>query len=372
MTPKHLLIIAFLLLALAACSQAAQPTAMPTIPAARPTATPFPTYTPSPLPQFSPTPAGPMYEAAHRLGRGVNLGNALEAPTEGEWGVTLQEHYFPAIRQAGFDSVRIPIRFSAHALAEAPYTIDAVFFERVDWAVNNAIQNDLVAIIDMHHYLEVMEDPAGHRQRFIGLWQQIAERYQDAPTDQVYFEILNEPNTNLYGDIWNQLLADTLTVVRQSNPERPIIVSPGGWGGTAELELLTLPEEDRNLIVTFHYYLPFHFTHQGAEWVDGSEAWLGTTWKGTNMERRLMNGDFLLVADWAARHQRPIFLGEFGAYSKAEMEDRLTWTDAVARLAEQYGYSWAYWEFCAGFGVYDPETETWREPLLKALIPTAE
>ena len=48
-----------------------------------------------------------------RLGRGVNLGNALEAPVEGEWGVTLREEYFRLIREAGFDAVRIPIRWSA-------------------------------------------------------------------------------------------------------------------------------------------------------------------------------------------------------------------------------------------------------------------
>jgi endoglucanase len=31
--------------------------------------------------------------------------------------------------------------------------------------------------------------------------------------------------------------------------------------------------------------------------------------------------------------------------------------------------SWAYWEFGAGFGVYNPATRQWREELLGALIP---
>ena len=44
------------------------------------------------------------------LGRGVNLGNALEVPTEGEWGVVLKEEYFSIIKQAGFNSVRLPVR----------------------------------------------------------------------------------------------------------------------------------------------------------------------------------------------------------------------------------------------------------------------
>ncbi len=34
------------------------------------------------------------------FGRGINLGNALEAPREGQWGVTLKEEYFAAIKAA--------------------------------------------------------------------------------------------------------------------------------------------------------------------------------------------------------------------------------------------------------------------------------
>lgn len=66
------------------------------------------------------------------LGNGINLGNALEAPAEGEWGVTLQPGYFKVIKDAGFKHVRIPIRWSAHAQVEAPFAIDATFFDRVD------------------------------------------------------------------------------------------------------------------------------------------------------------------------------------------------------------------------------------------------
>lgn len=370
---KKFFLSMILIWVLAACGLAPQntPTIAPTNTSQPPTATviPLPTSTTRPTPMLSPTPAGAIFESAYRLGRGVNLGNALEAPSEGEWGVTLKEEYFQVIRAAGFDSVRVPIRFSVHADSEAPYTIDPEFFARIDWVLENTQKNNLIAILDMHHYEEVMEDPAGHHDRFVALWQQIAGRYQDIPSDKVYFELLNEPNGNLYGETWNQLVADTLAVVRQTNPDRPIIIDPDNWGNVAELAVLVLPEDDRNLIATFHYYLPFHFTHQGAEWVDNADPWLGTTWEGSSMDRRLMNTDFMLAADWSKRNNRPIYLGEFGAYQKADMESRVRWTDAVARLAEQYGYPWAYWEFCSGFGVYDPEVEAWREPLLKALLP---
>ncbi|MBN1411034.1 MAG: cellulase family glycosylhydrolase [Spirochaetales bacterium] len=96
---------------------------------------------------------------------GINLGNALEAPNEGEWGVTLQSDYFVKIRSAGFNYLRIPIKWSNHALTSAPYTIDSTFLSRVDWAVANALSNNLIPIINIHHYDEIMTDPVYGRIR---------------------------------------------------------------------------------------------------------------------------------------------------------------------------------------------------------------
>jgi endoglucanase len=62
----------------------------------------------------------------------MNFGNTLEAPNEGDWGVTLSDDYFDRVRDAGFETVRVPIRWSAHAGATAPFTIDAALFARVD------------------------------------------------------------------------------------------------------------------------------------------------------------------------------------------------------------------------------------------------
>ena len=66
-----------------------------------------------------PAPKKDIHEDNRRLGRGMNLGNALEAPREGEWGLTLEEDFFERVQKAGFRSVRIPIRWSAHTSATA-------------------------------------------------------------------------------------------------------------------------------------------------------------------------------------------------------------------------------------------------------------
>ncbi len=306
-------------------------------------------------------------EMSQKIGRGINLGNALDAPNEGDWGVVLQEEYFRLIKNAGFNSVRIPIRWSAHARADSPFTIDRTFFDRVDWAVQQAFNNQLLAIINIHHFVEINADPAAQKQRFLSLWQQIAEHYRSY-SPNLLFEILNEPHDQLTPELWNTFLAEALAVIRQSNPKRTVIVGTANWGGIDALPQLVLPE-DAYLILTFHYYQPFHFTHQGASWVAGSEAWLGTQWLGTREEKSNIQKDFDSVQQWAFQQKVPVFMGEFGAYHKADLASRVRWTSFVAREAEKRGFSWAYWEFCSGFGIYDPQTGSWLTELKNALIP---
>jgi endoglucanase len=121
--------------------------------------------------------------------------------------------------------------------------------------------------------------------------------------------------------------------------------------------------------VTCHYYNPFEFTHQGAVWIGPrADAWLGTRWPSGQVQLTAIQRDFDKIQAWSKLNKRPIYLGEFGAYSKADMKSRASWTAYVARQCEERGFSWAYWEFCSGFGAYDPPARVWREPLLKALV----
>jgi endoglucanase len=302
------------------------------------------------------------------LGRGINLGNALEAPKEGAWGVTLKAEYFQAIKKAGFATVRLPVRWSAHAGADAPYTIDPKFAERIDWAVDQAVANELNIVVNVHHYEEMFNSPDAHRPRLVGLWQQIALRYKDRPT-RVYFELLNEPHGKLTEAKWNAALPSLLAAVRQTNPTRPVIIGPGRWNSIRALDKLELPRGDRNLIVTVHLYDPFEFTHQGTPWVKGSEKWKGHTWDGTDGEKAAITKKLEKAAAWAKAQDRPVFLGEFGAFQAADTKSRARWTQFVAREAERLGLSWCYWEFCSGFGAYDAKARAWREQLKLALLP---
>jgi endoglucanase len=313
-------------------------------------------------------PPGDIRAANARLGRGINLGNALEAPEEGAWGVRLKAEYFTAIKKAGFATVRLPVRWSAHARADAPYTLDATFAERVDWAVGQALANELNIVVNVHHYAEMDAAPEAHLPRLVGLWRQIAERYKDRPAG-VYFELFNEPHDQLTEAKWNAAVPKLLAAVRETNPTRPVLVGPGQWNAIRGLDQLELPRDDRNLILTVHHYEPFEFTHQGAPWAKGSDKWKGRPWAGTDAEKAAITRQFEKAAAWAKAHDRPVFLGEFGAYQEADLASRARWTSFVAREAERLGFSWAYWEFCSGFGAYDPKAEAWRDALKSALLP---
>lgn len=308
-----------------------------------------------------------MVAANKALGRGVNFGNALEAPREGDWGVKLEEEFFAKVAAAGFNHVRVPIKWSAHAEKESPYAIDQAFFARIDWVLDQAQQKKLRVVLDMHHYEELDKQPDAELPRATALWQQIARRYKDRG-DWLYFELMNEPHEELnQDDRWTKIIPPLLAAIRESNPTRPVIIGPPWWNGIWALPKFKLPD-DPNLIVTVHCYNPHEFTHQGAPWAEGSEKWLGKKWTGSAEELKKLRDEFDQAQHWAKDNKRPLYLGEFGVYEKADMASRVRWTAAVAREAEQRGWSWAYWEFGAGFGIYDREKQQWRQELKEALL----
>ena len=114
------------------------------------------------------------------------------------------------------------------------------------------------------------------------MWNQIAEHYKNYG-ENLIFELLNEPNNNLTDSLWNKYIIECISNYREIDSNRTLIVGPSNWNSINSLEKLNL-SKDNNLIVTIHYYFPFQFTHQGAEWMDGSNKWIGTTWSGSNQE----------------------------------------------------------------------------------------
>jgi endoglucanase len=304
------------------------------------------------------------FEQNKRLGRGINIlgyDPIWTSPDKARF----QAKFFKLIRDAGFDHVRVNIHPFRDGKPDG--VISDYYWKTLDWTIQQALENNLAVILDFHEFLEMGKDPKAKTPRFLDTWKQIAERYKDV-SDDVYFELLNEPCEQLTSKLWNRLLREALAVVRETNPDRTVIVGPGRWNSLEALEELDLPQDDQNLIVTVHYYNPFEFTHQGALWTEHKKK-SGIIWKGDEQEHRAIVRDFDRVQAWSKRHSRPIYLGEFGAYDKADMASRVRYLAFVAREAEKRGWSWAYWQFDSNFILYDVAKQQWVRPILDALIP---
>ncbi|MBM7661702.1 endoglucanase [Bacillus mesophilus] len=300
--------------------------------------------------------------------RSINIGNALDAPKDIQWDVEMKKEYFSLIQEAGFNAVRLPIRFSDYAKESVDYKLDEEFMDEIDLYIEEALKHDLRIILDLHHFEEIMLHPEDNHELFLSIWEQLSTRYQDY-SDDVIFELLNEPKENLNGEQWNQYIKDALAIIRQTNPSRKVIVGPGHYNSLDYLKALELPE-DPHLIVTFHYYEPNDFAFQGNPYHQGFEDLHGIEWNAEDEEVDYIKRRFTIVKEWADARNLPVYLGEFGINKEAPYESRIRWTAIVRQQAEEHGFSWGYWELASSFGIYDPKTGEWDQRMLDALLST--
>lgn len=333
--------------------------------------------------------------------RGINLGNGLDAPSEGAWGTKLTEKHFEMAAAAGFDHVRLPTRFSAPERADVnpPYTIKEEFFQRVDWAIDQALSRKLSIIVDMHHYEEIHKEPVAHKERFLAMWRQISERYASRPP-QVAFEILNEPNGALEPKLVNEFTSEALKIIREKNPTRIVFANCYFWANAERLAELELPADDQNVVAQFHMYQPILFTHQGAPWMEPWFRTPGVIFPGPpptpltplpavetqDWAKKWFDDYNRLPAaenpggprtvfehfDHAARYVKTtgkrVYLGEFAVIDVADEQSRENYLWLVRTEAERRGVGWAYWDDGGKNKIMDVKSGTWNERLRKALL----
>jgi endoglucanase len=304
------------------------------------------------------------FDQVKKMGRGVNI-LGYDPFWRDEAKARFKKEHFQRIREGGFQTVRVNLHAFRHM--DADNQLSPAWLKKLDWVVNNALEAGLIVILDEHDFQVFGQDATGPAPKLLAFWQQISERYQSRP-GEVVFEILNEPNGKLDSKAWNELFREALGIIRKTNPTRNVVIGPASWNNINALNTLDLPADDRHIIATVHYYIPMEFTHQGASWTKSTTHLSGITW-GTEAERRRVEQDFAKVQEWAKANQRPILLGEFGAYDKGDIESRARYTSHVARTAESHGWAWAYWQFDSDFVVFDMAKNDWNRPIWKALVP---
>ncbi len=295
--------------------------------------------------------------------RCINMGNALEADNEGEWGYTIKAQDFRTIARAGFDTVRIPVRWDLKTQSRPPYRVEPAHMARVIEVVSQAQAAGLGVIIDVHHYRALVADATGpEAARFLAIWDQIASAFASAPRT-VYFELLNEPTKASTADL-NALYARALAVIRRTNPTRAVIIGGNSWNSIDTMNEVRFPR-DPYLVATYHDYDPHEFTHQGADW-DENPAPLGRKW-GSRDDINAMRATIAQASAFKARTGLPVFVGEFGVIDTVPLAERAAWVKARRRAMEQAGLSWCAWDFSGRFKAYDLSRRTWLPSMKSAL-----
>lgn len=313
----------------------------------------------------APEASGQAQAPGFPIRRGVNLGGALEAAYEGEWGYRIQADHLSAIAEAGFDGVRLPVRWDEHAEGRQGYRIDPEILGRVEEIIGQALARGLKVQLDIHHFWRLMEQPQGYAPHVAQLWRQIAEHFRSAPPDLI-FEVLNELNGGYWtGQRTTALYQDSIVAIRESNPDRLIVVGPPDWNSINGLEGWSMPQGS-NLALTVHYYEPHNFTHQNGEWLEDPPDF-GRTW-GNSGDLAQVREHFARAADWAKERDLPLQLGEFGVNRSLSAEQRARWLRAVRETCEAHSIGWCVWDFATTFEIFNQARGAFIPELRAALL----
>ena len=288
------------------------------------------------------------HEAINQMMKGINLGNTFEPPTEaGGNNPRAQEDYFDMYKEAGFDCVRIPVRWDNYTGKTAPYIVSDTYMDRIEQVVDWGLERGLFIVINTHHddwiktsYTET------NKARFDSIWSQIAVRFKDK-SEKLIFEIINEPH-GLTKENNDDLHARVLSIIRKTNPTRLVIFQGHNWGGSEELITAAIPN-DSFVIGSFHSYDPYLFG------LEGQGTW-GSASDYTQLENK-----FKSVSNWSVKNNIPVFLGEFGSLKSCDFNSRMRHYRAYVELSQKYGFACMAWDDGGNFRIMERQQKTWDE-----------
>ncbi len=329
--------------------------------------------------------------------RGVSLADWFDASSAKQIQFTkFTKQDFINIKSLGCDVIRLPINLHSMADSALNYTINPLFLYFCDQAVNWAEELELHLILENHSF-----NPEGDIDPNIGdvlvpVWTHIADHYKNRKS-YLYYEVLNEPH-GISDQKWNEIQQKVINAIRSVDQKHTIIISPAEWSSYNNLKNMPLYADD-NLIYTFHFYEPFLFTHQGANWTDPSLATLeGVPFPydaarmpdcpseliSTQIETSLNNyrnegtvNHIKELIDIATQFKNDrnivLYCGELGVYiPNCDNTDRIYWYHVVRSYLEEKGIAWTIWDYTGGFGLFEKDYNELFDydlniPLLEAL-----
>lgn len=321
----------------------------------------------------------PLFAESLPFSRGVNLTEWFQ--TRSPRSIQLTRYTiedFRDIKSLGADVIRLPINLHAMTSGEPDYTLDPLFLEFLDRAVDLAEETGLHIILDDHTFDPIEPTPKDIESILLKVWPQMAAHFKGR-SDLVLYEVLNEPH-GIDPAKWGKIQGKVVAAIRKIDPAHAIIVGAANYNNIPDLRRLPKYPE-ANLIYTFHFYDPMLFTHQGAGWTAPSIADLagvpyppdsGTipqapkSLKGTWWAERLsaygkegspeqVKKALEAAFDFARSRGVRIFCGELGVHKPNSADaDRERWYRDVRTALEAAGVAWTTWDYHGSFGLFRP------------------
>ncbi len=251
-----------------------------------------------------------------------------------------------AIKEAGFNSVRIPIHWK---LFTSP---DAEGFRLLDRVIGWCRQEGLLVVIDLHaapggqtgtniddsNGWPWLYSDASAQQQTVELWKRIAHRYRD-DTAVAGYDLLNEPIPHFpqmrqFDAKLDPLYKRFTAAIRTEDPNHAVILGGAKWDTDFTV---FAPPFDNNTIFQFHTY-----------WAPPVQATIQK------------------YVDFRTANDRPIWLGESG-------ENKDEWIGEFAALLEKNDIGWAFWPWKKMDATSSPVTfarpDHWSEIVEYAKLP---
>ncbi len=306
---------------------------------------------------------------------GWNLGNTLDcynvtwevSDFETAWGnPRTTKAMIDTVKKEGFNAVRIPVSWNEHMNGNK---IDVDWLNRVNEVVDYVIDNDMYAIINVHHddytWLNPSKaDEAAVKAKLVSIWEQLSDRFKDYD-QHLLFEGMNEPRIIGGQDEWtggtaeereviNHLFQAFVDTVRKSggnNSSRALIITSHAASIEADaVNDIVVPDDDR-IIVSIHYYSPWDFA--GGE--NGKSDW------GSDSEKKDLDKGFDFLKSKFIDKGVPVIIGEFGATNKNNDSVRASYMEYYVKSAKSRGITCFIWDNGTKdeFGLLDRNSLTW-------------
>ncbi|MEO6149264.1 MAG: cellulase family glycosylhydrolase [Mucilaginibacter sp.] len=278
------------------------------------------------------------------------------------------------LKKLGFKSIRLPVAFKYFQTKHIP---SQRVFTKIDRVVKQCKAYGFKLVIDYHYGSLTDTSYLTETPQIINFWLQIAKRYSNERTDYLFFEIYNEP-PHMDPKVWKDAAYNIVTAIRKVDKDRTLIVGGSNFNSIYELSR-TERLADENIIYTFHFYEPFFFTHQGADWVGSQSATTGVpfpytaenfpelnpkaknTWGEINYQQYKIDGNeqsikdkILIVKNWADKYYVPIICGEYGVYNKyTGIANRCRYIKAVRQTLKMYNIPGMLWDYNSNFSIFE-------------------